>query len=53
MQMRLTVDSVGLWAVFDTISLVTYLAIIGIGIWMVKTNSITIGEFVAFYTYVE
>ncbi|MBE6388562.1 MAG: ABC transporter ATP-binding protein [Lentisphaerae bacterium] len=52
MQMRLTVDSVGLWAVFDTISLITYLAIIGIGIWMVKTNTITIGEFVAFYTYV-
>ena len=52
MQMRVTVDSVGLWAIFDTLSLVTYLAIIGVGIWMVKTNSITIGEFVAFYTYV-
>ena len=52
MQMRLTVDSIGLWAIFDTISLLTYLAIIGVGIWMVKTNSITIGEFVAFYTYV-
>ena len=52
MQMRLTVDNVGLWGVFDTISLLTYLAIIGIGIWMVKTNTITIGEFVAFYTYV-
>ncbi|MBR7130960.1 MAG: ABC transporter ATP-binding protein [Lentisphaeria bacterium] len=52
MQMRLTVDSIGLWAIFDTISLLTYLSIIGVGIWMVKTNSITIGEFVAFYTYV-
>ncbi len=52
MQMRLTVESVGLWAVFDTIALLTYLSIIGAGIWMVKINSITIGEFVAFYTYV-
>ena len=52
MQMRLTVDGVGLWAVFDMISLSTYLAIIGLGIWFVKDRSITIGEFVAFYTYV-
>ena len=52
MQMRLTVEGVGLWAIFDTIALLTYLAIIGAGIWMVKINSITIGEFVAFYTYV-
>ena len=52
MQMRLTVDGVGLWAIFDTISLLTYLAIIGVGIWFVKDNSITVGEFVAFYTYV-
>ncbi|MBE6378577.1 MAG: ABC transporter ATP-binding protein [Lentisphaerae bacterium] len=52
MQMRLTVESVGLWAFFDTIALLTYLSIIGAGIWMVKINSITIGEFVAFYTYV-
>ena len=52
MQMRLTVDGVGLWAVFDTLALTTYLAIIGTGIWFIKDNSITIGEFVAFYTYV-
>ena len=52
MQMRLTVDSVGLWAVFDTIIVITYLSIIGVGIWFVKDNSITVGEFVAFYTYV-
>ena len=31
MQMRLTVDGVGLWAVFDTLALITYLAIIGTG----------------------
>ena len=52
MQMRVTVDGVGLWAIFDTLSLMTYLAIIGVGIWMVKINAITVGEFVAFYTYV-
>ena len=52
MQMRLTVEGVGLWVVFDTISLITYLAIIGIGIWFIQDNRITIGEFVAFYTYV-
>ena len=52
MQMRLTVESVWLWGIFDTIALFTYLAIIGAGIWMVKINTITIGEFVAFYTYV-
>ena len=52
MQMRVTVEGVGLWAVFDTLALLTYLAIIGVGIWMVKINAVTIGEFVAFYTYV-
>jgi len=52
MQMRLTVETVGLWAVFDTLTLITYLGVIGIGIWYVKDNTITIGEFVAFYTYV-
>ena len=52
MQMRLTVDGVGLWAIFDTLALLTYLSIIGVGIWFIKDNSITVGEFVAFYTYV-
>ena len=52
MQMRLTVDGVGLWSIFDMLALATYLAIIGIGIWMVKINAVSIGEFVAFYTYV-
>ena len=52
MQMRLTVDTIGLWGIFDIICLITYLAIIGCGIWLVKINSISIGEFVAFYTYV-
>ena len=52
MQMRLTVDGVGLWSFFDMLAISTYLLIIGVGIWFVKDNSITIGEFVAFYTYV-
>ena len=52
MQMRVTVEGVGLWAIFDTLALITYLSIIGVGIWMVKINAVTIGEFVAFYTYV-
>jgi ABC-type multidrug transport system fused ATPase/permease subunit len=52
MQMRLTVDGVGLWSFFDMLAVSTYLLIIGVGIWFVKDNSITIGEFVAFYTYV-
>lgn len=52
MQMRLTVDGVGLWAVFDTLALICRLAIIGVGIWFIQDGSITIGEFVAFYTYV-
>lgn len=52
MQMRLTVEGVTLWAIFDTIAAMSYLAIIGAGIWLVKDNAISIGEFVAFYTYV-
>lgn len=52
MQMRITVDSVGLWSVFDMLSLCTYLGVVGIGIMFVQNGSITIGEFVAFYTYV-
>lgn len=52
MQMRVTVEGVGLWSIFDILSLLTYLAVIGSGIFAVKMGSITIGEFVAFYTYV-
>lgn len=52
MQMRLTVDGVGLWSVYDMLSLVTYLAIIGMGIGFVRSGEISIGEFVAFYSYV-
>ena len=51
-QMRFTVDSIGLWGVFDILSICTYLAIIGFSISQVRDNTMTIGEFVAFYTYV-
>jgi len=51
-QMRVTTDAVGLWAIFDVLTLCTYLAVIGMGIAYVKDGSVTIGEFVAFYTYV-
>ena len=52
LQMRVTVDGVGLWVIFDMISLVTYLGTIGVGIYFVQDGSVSIGEFVAFYTYV-
>ena len=52
MQMRVTVDNVGLWTICDMLSLFTYLATIGSGIMFVQTGSVTIGEFVAFYSYV-
>ena len=52
MQMRVTLDNIGLWCVFDMVTLFTYLATIGTGIVFVQEGSVTIGEFVAFYTYV-
>ncbi|MBQ4107565.1 MAG: ABC transporter ATP-binding protein [Lentisphaeria bacterium] len=52
LQMRVTVDGVGLWVIFDMLSLITYLGTIGVGIYFVQNDHISIGEFVAFYTYV-
>ncbi|MDD2403924.1 MAG: ABC transporter ATP-binding protein [Victivallaceae bacterium] len=52
MQMRVTISGVGLWTVFDMVSLATYLGTIGMGILFIKDHSISIGEFVAFYSYV-
>ncbi len=52
MNLRLTMGNVGLWTIFDMVSLATYLCTIGMGIMFVKDYSITIGEFVAFYSYV-
>ncbi len=53
MQMKLTMDSIGLWSVFDMLAISTQLATIGTGIFFVQSHDITIGEFVAFYTYVN
>ena len=53
MQMKLTFDSIGLWSIFDMLAIITQLATIGTGIFFVQSHDITIGEFVAFYTYVN
>ena len=53
MQMKLTFDRIGLWTTFDMLAIITQLATIGTGIYFVQNHSISIGEFVAFYTYVN
>ena len=53
MQMKLTFDSIGLGSIFDMLVIMTQLATIGTGIFFVQSHDITIGEFVAFYTYVN
>ena len=53
MQMKLTFDSIGLGSIFDMLVIITQLATIGTGIFFVQSHDITIGEFVAFYTYVN
>ena len=53
MQMKITFDGIGLWSVFDMLAIITQLATIGTGIYFVQNHSISIGEFVAFYTYVN
>ena len=53
MQMKLTFDSIGLGSIFDMLVIVTQLATIGTGIFFVQNHDISIGEFVAFYTYVN
>ena len=51
-RLRLSLDEVVLWNVFDAIAIVTYLGTICLGIPFVKSGEMTIGEFVAFYTYI-
>ncbi len=51
--MRLTRDNVGLWSVFDFIAMFTRMIVIGIGIAATAQNRITLGEFVALYTYLS
>lgn len=40
------------WSVADMLSIITYLLVIGVGIRFVQQQMMTIGEFVAFYSYV-
>ena len=53
LQMRVTVDGIYLWAIYDILTLLTYLATIGFGIRYVQNGTVSIGEFVAFYSYVS
>ena len=52
LQMRVTVDNIYLGAMSDILTVLTYLCTIGVGIRYVHIGAISIGEFVAFYTYV-
>ena len=52
LQMRITVDNIYLGAMSDILTVLTYLCTIGVGIRYVHIGAISIGEFVAFYTYV-
>ena len=52
LQMQVTVDGIYLWAINDTLTILTYLCTIGFGIRYVQMDMISIGEFVAFYSYV-
>ena len=53
MQMKISFDGVGLWSIFDMLVIVTRLATIGTGIVFVQQSKISIGEFVAFNSYVN
>ena len=39
------------WNIADVISICAYLAVIGLGIIMVRNNAMTIGDFAAYYSY--
>lgn len=52
LQMRVTVDNIYLAAASDILTVLTYLCTIGVGIRYVQNGNISIGEFVAFYSYV-
>lgn len=52
LQMKITTDNIFLTSFNDILTMLTYLATIGFGIRYVQNGDITIGEFVAFYTYV-
>ena len=52
LQMRVTVDGVMQASLSDILTVLTYLLTIGFGIRYVQSGAVTIGEFVAFYSYV-
>ena len=52
LNVKLGAQSVTCWSITDYLNLIVFLTTIGIGMGMVNTSSMTLGEFVAFYTYV-
>jgi subfamily B ATP-binding cassette protein MsbA len=52
LNVKLGVQSVTCWSITDYLNLLVYLLTIGLGMTMVRSSSMTLGEFVAFYTYV-
>ncbi len=51
-QARVSTENAGQWTIFDFLSLLTHLAAIAMGVSMIQRNVLTIGEFVAFYSYI-
>ena len=52
LNVKLGAQSVTCWSITDYLNLIVFLTTIGIGMGMVNSLSMTLGEFVAFYTYV-
>lgn len=52
LQMKVTVDGIMQASISDILTVLTYLLTIGFGIRYIQNGSVTIGEFVAFYSYV-
>ena len=53
MQMKLTFDKIRLGSALDMLIIITQLLTIGTGILFIQRQTMSIGEFVAFYTYVN
>ncbi|MDD5697292.1 MAG: ABC transporter ATP-binding protein [Victivallaceae bacterium] len=52
LHIKLGAQSVTCWSLTDYLNLLVYLITIGLGMGMVHASKMTLGEFVAFYTYV-
>ncbi len=52
LNVKLGAQSVSCWSITNYLSLAVYLITIGLGMGMVNSAKMTLGEFVAFYTYV-